>query len=152
MSIYIYNNKKKTVSKYCTSSKIDKAIETLLFENPDIVGGKTREGYQVSIVKDEDVVKNSPPYDFSCVTPILSEFQEPEKLRFEELNIGDVFQTLPKGGFLQIKIANNTNEKIPLSKRPPNCLRLDNYHYMVSGSKTIVYRVKNVTDKKYREE
>lgn len=47
MSIYINDVKKGTVRHYCTTPKIDKAIETLLREMEEIVYSETHEGYEV---------------------------------------------------------------------------------------------------------
>ena len=49
MSIYINDNKKGTVRHYCTTPKIDKAIETLLREMEEIVYSETHSGYEVTI-------------------------------------------------------------------------------------------------------
>lgn len=49
MSIYINDAKKGTVRHYCTTPKIDKAIETLLREMEEIVYSETHEGYEVTI-------------------------------------------------------------------------------------------------------
>ena len=54
MSIYINDNKKGTVRHYCTTPKIDKAIETLLREMEEIVYSETRSGYEVTIKEIDD--------------------------------------------------------------------------------------------------
>ena len=48
MSIYINDVKKQTVRHYCTTPKIDKAIETLLLQMEEVIGSETHEGYQVT--------------------------------------------------------------------------------------------------------
>ena len=48
MSIYINDVKKQTVRHYCTTPKIDKAIETLLLQMEYVVSSETHEGYQVT--------------------------------------------------------------------------------------------------------
>lgn len=47
MSVYIEDLKTKTVRQYCTTPKIEKAIETLL-RAADITESETTEGYRVS--------------------------------------------------------------------------------------------------------
>lgn len=54
MSLYIYDEKKKTVRHYCTTTKVNKAIETLLCEMEDMVGSESHEGYKIKVVKDDD--------------------------------------------------------------------------------------------------
>ena len=49
MSIYINDNKKHTVREYCTSPKIEKAIETLLLADDTLCWSETHEGYEVFI-------------------------------------------------------------------------------------------------------
>ena len=49
MGIYINDTKKHTVRHYCTTPKIEKAIETLLLADDDLVGSETHEGYEVVI-------------------------------------------------------------------------------------------------------
>ena len=48
MSIYINDAKKQTVRHYCTTPKIEKAIEALLNEMEDIVSSETYEGIEVT--------------------------------------------------------------------------------------------------------
>ena len=45
MGIYIEDDKKKTVRHYCTSAKVEKAIETLLRQDDELVWSETHEGY-----------------------------------------------------------------------------------------------------------
>ena len=52
MSIYIQDNKKHTVRHYCTSPKIEKAIETLLMEFDDLAGSESKKGMVVRIVEE----------------------------------------------------------------------------------------------------
>lgn len=54
MSIYIQDNKKHTVRHYCTNTKIEKAIETLLRADEELVYSETKAGYEVAIVESED--------------------------------------------------------------------------------------------------
>ena len=54
MSIYINDNKKKTVREYCTTPKIEKAIEALLRMNEELVYSETHEGYEVEIKESSD--------------------------------------------------------------------------------------------------
>lgn len=54
MGIYIQDNKKHTVRHYCTTPKIEKAIETLLLADEDMVSSETHEGYRVGIEEIED--------------------------------------------------------------------------------------------------
>ena len=49
MSIYINDRKKGTVRHYCTTPKVDKAIETLLREMEELVYSETHSGYEVTI-------------------------------------------------------------------------------------------------------
>lgn len=49
MSLYIQDNKKKTVRYYCTTSKIEKAIETILAQIEWLSSSETHEGYKVEI-------------------------------------------------------------------------------------------------------
>lgn len=50
MSTYIYNEKKKIVKEFYTSPKIEKAVETLLLSNENLVYSETHEGYSLDIV------------------------------------------------------------------------------------------------------
>ena len=52
MSLYIVDKKKGTVKHYCTSAKVNKAIEHLLEEMDDMIGSETLPGYTVRIVED----------------------------------------------------------------------------------------------------
>ena len=54
MSIYIQDTKKHTVRHYCTSPKIEKAIETLLRADEELVYSETHVGYEVTITESED--------------------------------------------------------------------------------------------------
>ena len=56
MGIYIQDNKKHTVRHYCTTPKIEKAIETLLLANEELVSSETHEGYEVDIKEIENYV------------------------------------------------------------------------------------------------
>lgn len=49
MSIYIQDDKKKTVRHYSTSPKIEKAVETLLVAIDDMCGSETHPGYEITI-------------------------------------------------------------------------------------------------------
>lgn len=49
MSIYIQDNKAKTVRHYLTTPKVERAIETLLKQNEELVYSETHKGYEVSI-------------------------------------------------------------------------------------------------------
>ena len=53
MSIYIQDNKKHTVRHYCTSPKIERAIETLLKEYDELASSETIKGMEVRIVESE---------------------------------------------------------------------------------------------------
>lgn len=64
-------------------------------------------------------------------------------LQFHDLSIGDVF-TRHKSTF--IKIADNPNYNAPLRNQYPNCLKLDNLHYMVCGYDALVKRIKSRMD------
>ena len=50
--LYIQNN--KTVKEYYTSSKVEKAIETLLKRDENLMSSETFEGYKVKIVEDKE--------------------------------------------------------------------------------------------------
>ena len=54
MSIYIQDTKKHTVRHYCTSPKLEKAIETLLRADEELVYSETHVGYEVTITESED--------------------------------------------------------------------------------------------------
>ena len=54
MAVYIQDNTTKTVREYCTTPKIEKAIETLLRQMDDVVGSETHKGYEVHIVEKGD--------------------------------------------------------------------------------------------------
>ena len=47
MGLYIDNG--KTVKHYCTSRRVEKAIETLLNQDEELAGSETHEGYEVAI-------------------------------------------------------------------------------------------------------
>ena len=49
MGIYIQDNKTKTVRHYCTSPKIEKAVETLLRSDDELVYSETHAGYTVTL-------------------------------------------------------------------------------------------------------
>lgn len=49
MGLYIQDNKKHTVRHYCTTPKIEKAIETLLSQIEDMVYSETHVGYVIKI-------------------------------------------------------------------------------------------------------
>ena len=53
MSVYITDPKKGVVRHYCTDSKTDKAVETLLSQMIDIVSSETHPGYGIEVVKKE---------------------------------------------------------------------------------------------------
>ena len=57
MSIYIQDTKKHTVRHYCTSPKIEKAIETLLQADDELVYSETHVGYEVTITEIEGEIK-----------------------------------------------------------------------------------------------
>ena len=59
MSIYIQDSKKNTVRHYCTSTKIEKAIETLLNSDENLVSSETHTGYIVKVVKAESEVTDA---------------------------------------------------------------------------------------------
>ena len=50
--IYVESN--NTVREYHTSPKIEKAVETLLKANNDLIYAETDRGYKVAIVERED--------------------------------------------------------------------------------------------------
>ena len=54
MSIYIQDDKKKTIRHYMTTPKIEKAIETLIKQNENIGYSETYPGYVVSYKKEEN--------------------------------------------------------------------------------------------------
>lgn len=54
MAIWINDNKKKTVRKYCTTPAIEKAIETLLSEMEEMISSETKKGYTIKIIKEND--------------------------------------------------------------------------------------------------
>lgn len=49
MSLYIQDDKKKTVRHYCTTPKVEKAIETILAQIEELVSSETYAGYKVEI-------------------------------------------------------------------------------------------------------
>lgn len=57
MSIYIQDTKKHTVRHYCTNPKIEKAIETLLRADEELVYSETHVGYEVTITEIESETK-----------------------------------------------------------------------------------------------
>lgn len=57
MAIYIVDEKKHTVRHYFTKSKIEKAIETLLKTDEELLWSETYPGYKVDIVDDEGYKK-----------------------------------------------------------------------------------------------
>ena len=57
MGLYIQDDKKDTVRHYCTTPKIEKAIETLLMEMEDMVSSETHKGYMIRIVESREVAK-----------------------------------------------------------------------------------------------
>lgn len=57
MGIYIEDSKTRTVRHYYTSSKIEKAIETLLKSDDKLVYSETHVGYVVTLTdKSEDKI------------------------------------------------------------------------------------------------
>ena len=54
MGIYINDTKKHTVRHYNTDANIEKAIETLLRADEELVYSETHEGYEVSITESYD--------------------------------------------------------------------------------------------------
>ena len=51
MSLFIQDEKTKTVRHYYTTPKMEKAIETLLQANEDLTYSETHTGYEVDIVE-----------------------------------------------------------------------------------------------------
>lgn len=49
MSLFIQDKKKKTVRYYCTTPKVEKAIETILAQIEGLSSSETHEGYKVEI-------------------------------------------------------------------------------------------------------
>lgn len=49
MSLYIQDYKKKTVRHYCTTPKVEKAIEAILAQIEGLSSSETHEGYKVEI-------------------------------------------------------------------------------------------------------
>ena len=54
MGIYIQDTKKHTVRHYCTSPKIEKAIETLLRADEELVYSETHTGYVVTLTDESE--------------------------------------------------------------------------------------------------
>ena len=54
MGIYIEDNKTKTVRHYSTSPKIEKAIETLLRADDNLVYAQTHKGYVVTLTDESE--------------------------------------------------------------------------------------------------
>ena len=54
MSIYIQDDKTKTVRHYDTSPKVERAIETLLKQDENLVWSETHKGYVVEIREDKE--------------------------------------------------------------------------------------------------
>jgi len=54
MGIYIEDSKTRTVRHYCTSTKIEKAIETLLKADDELVYSETHAGYVVTLTYKAD--------------------------------------------------------------------------------------------------
>lgn len=54
MGIYIQDNKTKTVRHYCTSPKIEKAIETLLRADEELAYSETHAGYVVTLTDESE--------------------------------------------------------------------------------------------------
>ena len=54
MGIYIADTKKHTVRHYCTSPKIEKAIETLLRADEELVYSETHKGYVVTLTDESE--------------------------------------------------------------------------------------------------
>ena len=52
--IYIQDDKTKTVRHYGTSPKVDRAIETLLKQDEELMWSETHEGYVVEIREDKE--------------------------------------------------------------------------------------------------
>ena len=57
MSIYIQDDKKHTVRYYATTSKIEKAIDTLLQADADLMYSETHEGYAVTIIEMQEEIR-----------------------------------------------------------------------------------------------
>ena len=51
MSIYINDDRTKTVRHYCTNRHTEKAIETLLEQIEDMVSSETHKGYKVTVTR-----------------------------------------------------------------------------------------------------
>ena len=49
MSLYIGDDKNKTVRHYCTSPILEEAIETMLAQIEDLSSSETHKGYKVEI-------------------------------------------------------------------------------------------------------
>lgn len=49
MSLFIQDKKKKTVRYYCTTPRVEKAIETILAQIEELSSSETHEGYKVEI-------------------------------------------------------------------------------------------------------
>ena len=54
MGIYIQDSKTHTVRHYCTSPKIEKAIETLLRSDDELVYSETHVGYVVTLTDESE--------------------------------------------------------------------------------------------------
>lgn len=54
MGIYIQDNKKHTVRHYHTSPQIEKAIETLLRADEELVYSETHAGYAVTLTDESE--------------------------------------------------------------------------------------------------
>lgn len=54
MGIYIEDTKTHTVRHYCTSPKIEKAIETLLRSDDELVYSETHTGYVVTLTEESE--------------------------------------------------------------------------------------------------
>jgi 23S rRNA A2030 N6-methylase RlmJ len=54
MGIYIEDSKTHTVRHYCTSPKIEKAIETLLRSDDALVYSETHPGYVVTLTDESE--------------------------------------------------------------------------------------------------
>lgn len=51
MSVYITDDKNKVIYHYCTTRKIEKAIQTLLEQVEDLVGSVSHKGYMITYTK-----------------------------------------------------------------------------------------------------
>ena len=51
MAIYITDDNKETVRTYCTSSKVQRAIEVILKDYEHVIGSETEPGHIVLVVK-----------------------------------------------------------------------------------------------------